>query len=595
MGGPGPELRDLTQEAGALTRSVPTLVLGLMPCGATPDSHWAAGPWCFAGQEDDFPHWEENYTFAPEPLHNAPALAETAARQAQALCADSLPALAASLCSHSEALPAAYWETLLTPWAMVMAQQIVERHLRVRAMTAAWGHLPLRVPLLPVGCTFRFAAEQDVVLHGALGPAFNHWLFSRLLEECWPAAWQREMLPPQHMDCSQNDAGRTRENPLRRLLRQAQLHLPFPRLKGMRISQALRFSLALLHTSRGEDRSLSLSACYGSRATGMTMDLPQAKTLSLFQAALPLSLRKLRHPAQIMPARQARTRAASILAYEDAAYRQRLALWRGRGHRLLWVQHGGNYGQTRLACAAAIVEYSQHAFATWGWRRHDACPGHFIPLPYPQLARLKGQRAAALSRGGTDRLLFVGTEISSVGYRLDSHPTPLQMVDYRRHKACFLAALPHHMQISTLYRPYFPVPGALQDGPWLLSRFPQVHLCTGPLLPQMLSCRLLVLDHHGTTMLEALTADIPCILFWQREAWPLTAEASEQLDILSRAGIWHATPEAAAHAAAAVWSDPEGWWQTPTRQEARRTFCEQYALTIKDREDALWLQTLKNL
>ena len=35
------------------------LVLGLMPRGADPDTHWAAGPWCFDTEEDFFDEQEE--------------------------------------------------------------------------------------------------------------------------------------------------------------------------------------------------------------------------------------------------------------------------------------------------------------------------------------------------------------------------------------------------------------------------------------------------------------------------------------------------------------------------------------------------------
>ena len=44
------------------------LVLGPMPLKAAPQTHIAAGPWCFAEREDFFPDWEENYLFAPDPL-----------------------------------------------------------------------------------------------------------------------------------------------------------------------------------------------------------------------------------------------------------------------------------------------------------------------------------------------------------------------------------------------------------------------------------------------------------------------------------------------------------------------------------------------
>ena len=37
-----------------------TLVLGRMPLKADPAEYRAAGPWCFAEQEEFFPDWEKN-------------------------------------------------------------------------------------------------------------------------------------------------------------------------------------------------------------------------------------------------------------------------------------------------------------------------------------------------------------------------------------------------------------------------------------------------------------------------------------------------------------------------------------------------------
>lgn len=572
-------------------RDTPTLVLGAMLKTATPTSHWASGPWCFAGQEDLFPKWETTFTFAPEPLKGNTKLAKTAVKQAQALCVDSLPALAATICSHSTSLPLSYWEVLLAPWAIVIAQQIVERQLRVKAMIDAWGHLPLKVPLLPFDCNFDFAREQDVVLYGALGAVFNHWLFSRLLEAQWPQAWQKEYLPRLSLTFCQKQS---KELSLRHKIKKLQLYLPFPKLKGMGILQALRFSLALLHASRASDDSYPLHKIYGSAATDTVFDLPPANTLPLFLATLPHSIRDLRHPSRIDRARHPRVRTASIHAYEDSAYRQRLALWRGQGNHLVWVQHGGNYGQTQLACASALVEYSQHAFVTWGWTKHDDSPGNFIPLPHPQLVRIKGLYFKEHSHK-KNMLLFVGTEITSVGYRLDSHPTPLQMISYRKDKEKFFANLPSSIHESSFYRPYFDVPGSLQDASWLLPRFPLIRLCHGALFPQMLSSRLLVLDHHGTTLLEALAAGIPCICYWQRSAWPLTVQAEALVDTLGKAGIWYPTPQEAAEAVKHIWADVETWWTTPVRQEAREAFCDTYALATADSQSSSWLKTLKRL
>ncbi len=570
------------------------LVLGRMPRGAEPETHRPAGVWCFVEQEEFFPSWDKRFAFPPEPLTDVHAV-EHACKCAQALCADSIVPLAAELCSHSEDLPAAYWETLLAPWAINMASQIVERWGRVKAMAEAWGGEAMHVPLLPADSHFVFWTEPDFTLHGALGHSFNHWLFSRLFEayfhDGWPEKWTYEYLPPAQREygAEQRPSGKAR---LLHMARKAMLCLPFPRLKGLSWKQSLRFSLSLLHKSRGQDQSQPLSS-YGKAATGMDAGLPECLDLmALYRAGMPESLRALRHPGSLSASLLGpRLRVPSVLAYEDAEYRQKLAVWRGRGHRLMYVQHGGNYGQVRCACDTVMVEYAQHAFATWGWSEHGSSRGNFIPVPYPQLARLKKRWHG--QDGYT--LLLVGTEMPGYGYRLDAHPTPLQLVEYRRDKLRFFEALGRTLQSCSQYRPYFTLPGSLRDADWLLERIPQVRLSTGPLQPQLLSCRLLVVDHNCTTTLEALVANVPTILYWRRDVWPVTPQSDALLDVLTRAGILFATPEEAAAKAAEVWEDPRAWWSRTAVQDARRAFCALQALTVKGNENHYWIQTLKSL
>ena len=514
-----------------------------MPRGADPGRVLAVGPSCFAGREEFFPDWETAFTFAPEPLADH-AVARAAACAAQALAATVIPRLAAWLSPEAGSLPAAYWQTLLAPWAVDMARQVVERELRVRALVAAWGELELTVELLPAATAFPFEDEHDFTLRGALGTEFNHWLLSRLLEARWPAAWKprfpengagAEPAAPAPAGPEAPAKAATFKERLRQGLRALLLGLPFPRLKGMSAAQALRFSLALCHPCHGPDHSLDLATAFSEpaeRADAGADPLPEIlplplDVLPLFQAACPQSLRGLRHPAALHRTARPRLRVATILAYEDATYRQRLARWRGRGHRLAFAQHGGNYGMEAVACETAFVEYSQDVFFTWGWRRHGEARGNFVPLPPPQLTRLADRWRGEAG----EQLLFVGTEMAAFAYRLDSHPTPLQLVEYREDKEWFFEALGPELQARSLYRPYFSLPGCLEDAAWLLPRMPRLKLCTGPLLPHLLGCRLLVLDHHGTSLLEAMAANVPTVLYWNRAHWPLTPEGEALLDV----------------------------------------------------------------
>lgn len=212
-----------------------------------------------------------------------------------------------------------------------------------------------------------------------------------------------------------------------------------------------------------------------------------------------------------------------------------------------------------------------------------------MPMPYPQLAALANRW-----RAGQDAV-FVGTEMAAFGYRLDSRPTPLQFLEYREAKARFFTELGNDLAARTLYRPYFDLPGTLRDAAWLLPRFPGLRLCKGPLLPHLLRCRLLILDHHGTTMLEAFAANIPVILYWNREHWPLTPACENLLDMLAECGIWQPGPEAAARKAREIWRNPSAWYGSDRVKRIRDYYRACQAMLPDGNLDACWISALKKL
>lgn len=566
--------------------AITSLVLGSMPAAAAPERYLASGPWCFCGQEESFPDWETRFTFAPEPLAD-PALLPIAARAAQTLCAHLIPQAAAMLVPEPEKFPAAYWQILLAPWLIDLASQLVDRALRCEAMRQAFGWRRLLVPLLSSACDFSFRDEQDFTLRGSLGIAFNHWLFSRLFETDWPAAWQAVELPAPVSPEPQSGPRRLSiMQRLRSLGNKISWGLPFPRLKGMSAGQALRFSLALRKRCAGSDHSLDLARAFDFEADLARIALPPDLG-PILRAAIPESLKRLKHPPIKKGPGRPRLRIAALAAHEDASYRQKLARFRAQGNRLAYVQHGGVYGLVETPCAAAVTEYSQDIFFTWGWKSHGEARGNFVAMPSLLLSGPGKWRQGS-------KLIFVGAEMPVYGRRLDSHPTPLQYLAYRQAKSKFFDAIGDEILASSLYRPYFKLPGTLADADWLLPRHPGLGLCAGDLGAQIRSCRLLVLDHHGTTMLEALAWDVPMVLYWNRDYWPLTKEGRELLDKLSQAGIWQPTPEAAAAQVRRVWDDPVSWWSKPGIRLARELFCAAQARTSANvtRE---WLRKLESL
>ena len=564
------------------------LVFTLMPEGATSETHLAAGPWCFAGREDRFPDWETRFSCAPESL--SPVVLERAKQHAWALTAHYLPLVGEHLNrERGVELPAAFWETALMPSMLMISQMLAERWLRIQALVEHWGTLPLRVPLLPEHCDFSFESDYELSKQGFQGYAYNHWLFSRFLEACWPLAWEAEILPPLREHAVTHASGlRGRLRAWSRKLAYAPL---FPHIKGFSPFQALKFSLALLGNREQADCSVSLSDLARRYAIPSIAELQlPLDPWPVFLAAIPRCIMHAALPGHIKRAPRKRTRVASVAAIQDTEYRLRLAAWRAAGHKLVYIQHGGNYGMLHCAATTPLEEYSQHAFITWGWKEQSPLWGNFIPLPHAQTSALYGRHCE------TDaRLLFVGNGMELFPHRLDSRPSPTQFLEYRRMKGRFLSALSPEVIARVAYRPYFDVPAALSDWPWIRARFSTLERCMGPLDAAMLSCRLMVLDHHGTTLNLAFAANTPLVLYWDPRAWALCPEGEALLALLHGAGIWHPRPEEAAAAVERIWRDVRGYWQSARVQSARLRWCECFARSAGAEFNARWVHALRTL
>ena len=573
-----------------------TLILGTMPKGADPKTYIAAGPWCFSGLEDIYPDFATTFTMAKEPLADEKVLAK-AVLAAKGLTAKLIPKMAKFLCPLSEDLPESYWHVLLIPWLGLISQQIIERWLRILALKESFAHTPLEIAIVDVeNSTFAFANEEDLTLNGVLNVDFNHWIFSYLLSKttlpnCWKLTTgaclnlgQKNLEPlkskPQSLNCRQAILSLVKN-----LLRK----LPVPHLKGLTLSQSLLFSLALNHESHQSDSSRLLQNQGQGAQELFALGLPDI--LPIVKSSLPSSIKNLKHPTHLTPNKKPQLRIANVEAYEDALYRQDLAIFRAKDNRLIFIQHGGNYGQIRYSCLTEMFEYTQQAFITWGWSKQENALGHFIPLPYPQLAKIRNRWDQQKASG----LLFVGTEMPLFGYRLDSHPTPLQMVEYRQAKLKFLQNLDPKLQNQLLYRPYFDLPGCLTDYNFIHHHLPNIKRCVGDLKPYFLKTKLLIVDHHGTTLLEAMAANIPVIFYFNPKHWPLNQATQDFLDRFKALNIYHETAESAAYAINDLWPNLVSFWQSAKVQEVRQAFCQNFAQIIPNNENHIWVATLKKL
>ena len=123
---------------------------------------------------------------------------------------------------------------------------------------------------------------------------------------------------------------------------------------------------------------------------------------------------------------------------------------------------------------------------------------------------------------------------------------PGHWATYRKWKKSCIAGLAAEPRRRISYRPYVHKDFGLEDGEYLTRAFPDLTLLKGGLTAPMLGCRLLVLDHPGTTLYQAMTANVPLVCFWDDRRWPLSEQAEPSFRAPREAGVFFDPPAAAA-------------------------------------------------
>jgi putative transferase (TIGR04331 family) len=157
-----------------------------------------------------------------------------------------------------------------------------------------------------------------------------------------------------------------------------------------------------------------------------------------------------------------------------------------------------------------------------------------------------------------------------------------QWSDYFEWQQRFLGALPNQIRQTMLLR------SRENDFGWgtrarILDAFPEVRGDDeGKYQERLKTSRILVADYPGTTFLEAMTANVPTVLFWDRQRWEMREEAEPYFQELREAGILSDSPEAAAAHTASIFEDTWEWWDSQEVQDARRRLLDRYGFGRKD-------------
>jgi len=154
---------------------------------------------------------------------------------------------------------------------------------------------------------------------------------------------------------------------------------------------------------------------------------------------------------------------------------------------------------------------------------------------------------------------------------------------YVADKAAFANTLSPEVVCDPISRPSRRGQMELSDVGWLEDADHPLELHTGPLTPDLLRCRLAVIDHPGTTLNITLAANTPTACFWKPELVAYCDQAKPYFDRLRDVGILHDDAEAAARHINDIAGDIAGWWRRDDTQSARRQWADAFA-----RADRIW-------
>ncbi|MCX5829753.1 MAG: LIC12162 family protein [Deltaproteobacteria bacterium] len=261
------------------------------------------------------------------------------------------------------------------------------------------------------------------------------------------------------------------------------------------------------------------------------------------------------------------------------------------GEKIVCTQHGGIYGIAKIPNIIPDIDYAHEYFFSWGWQQHGSFPVNAYALPSPFLSRLEKKRNSYRKTG---KLIFVGVSLSPFELRFDILPKGKRLLLYRKEKRKFLQLLSPDIFAKTYYRTMpsnYPI--YLEEKTYLRSFFSTLKFLEGMPAPhpEMIKCKLLVLDNPQTTLHISLASNIPTICYWNKNDWAIADGARPYFEALEQAGVILPDAETAALKVNQIWDHVEDWWKGRDIQEARAAWCHEYARS----ERFWWYSWIKTL
>ena len=244
-----------------------------------------------------------------------------------------------------------------------------------------------------------------------------------------------------------------------------------------------------------------------------------------------------------------------------------------QGSSLTLGQHGGYFGISKYPSFAERHELSiADRYITWGWKSSP------VTVSGPILTTI-GMSRKSIARGS--KLVVVTEQLWSLPRSSfsDFDDSPI----YFEHLESCIEKLPDNIHYATKIRLH-PSDGTTakpMSDRWK-QHAPGIEIddCSDSFRKALKSAKLILIAHNSTTLPEAISMNIPTLVFWKPEWVEIRDSAKPVFNKLEEVGIFHSDSNGLARHITAIWDDVDKWWQSSEVCDARKLFCDSYAKSM---------------
>lgn len=238
------------------------------------------------------------------------------------------------------------------------------------------------------------------------------------------------------------------------------------------------------------------------------------------------------------------------------------------------IQHGGAYGmQQGLPGQFSECDISNF-FISWGWSYSNNVIAASAPCHFNKMAKYFRNNVEKEK----NEIIWVAT-IGGMDYSVGFCNWLLTQETYLSMQEEFFTALDKNISEKIVMRAS-PTAYCQQQ---VLDHFKNLKINIpadrNDFFSHISTAKIAVIDHSSTSFLFVLALNIPTILFWHEQDFPMCDEAKPYIQNLQGAGILHYSAIDAAKWLNSVADDPYPWWNSESVQSARQQFCNQFIRT----------------